>query len=66
MVPDERKKFAPIPDSEFVGPVLVKMTAMTKRAFFNDKTIYHLDFIDRLDWMLGIVPGIRRTDDHRI
>lgn len=66
MVPDERKEVAPILDSEFVEPVLVKMTAMTKRAFFNDRTIYHLNFIDRLEWMLGIVTGIRRTDDHRI
>ena len=53
-------------DSEFVEPVPVKMTAMTKRAFFNGQTIYHLNFIDRLYWMLGIVPGIRRIDDHRI
>lgn len=66
MVPEERKEFAPILDSEFVCSVPVKMTAMTKRAFFNDQTINHLNFIDRLDWMLGIVPGIRRTDDHRI
>ncbi len=33
-------------------------------ALFNGQTIYHLNFIDRLDWMLGIVPGIRRTGDH--
>ena len=50
----------------FIEPVLVKMTAMTKWAFFNDQTINHLNFINRLDWMLGIVPGICRTDDHRI
>mgnify|MGYP003399984501 FL=1 len=66
MVPDERKEVAPILDSESVEPVLVKRTAVAERAFFNDRTIYHLNFIDRLDWMLGIVPGIRRTDDHRI
>ena len=53
-------------DSEFVEPVLVKMAAMTERAFFNGQTIYHLNFINRLDWMLGIVPVIHRTDDHRV
>ena len=66
MVPDERKEVAPILDSESVEPVLVKMTAVAKRAFFNGQTIFHLNFINRLDWMLGIVPVIRRTDDHRI